>query len=247
MPNTRDQVAKVVYSGTLGTGSNPGEIWSTSLWVAAYGEGGTAGSPNDLSSFDAADYIANHALQFGYAFMQHCPDWVKMTLVKCNVFDIVANKVHQVTDPTVESVQSRAGGAGSSVGPTFVTAFGWALGSTTGTRGLAVKGRMFLPPMAEATGSNGPFDGDGHWNSDLVSAISTGLTSAWDNLAAPTGVGGITYLPSLVSTPTATRPSTTFLVNSADITTAESNVWVVRSRKNALATGGVTTDHPSFA
>lgn len=243
MPNLRSQVAKVVYSGTIGTGANPAEIWSTSFWVAGYGDN----AADQLASFQPLDYINNHAKAFMVAYQPMMNGAFTCTLIKCNIFGLDGIKVKQLTDPTVELAVTLAG-AGQPAATTNVLSVGWRLQTTAASRGNATQGRMFLP--ATSIGSNaGPFDGNGHWDPIVLSSISTPLTTAWNNLKADDGpvTNSITYLPSVVTTPSVKNSLTQFEVNAADITTVESNVWVLRSRKNALRTGGTRTLHPSFA
>jgi len=173
-----------------------------------------------------------------------------VTELKCNVFGLVGGKVKQQGATTVQEAVNLPGGA-SAAGATYVTAFGWALSSTTaGTRGIATKGRMFLPAMGKSsTQTPQAFTESGTWDPTIVAAVSQQLTTAWDALqaASGTGPGAETFLPSMVALPNERAGTTEFTVNAADVTTAERTVWVVRTRKNALATGGTRTTHPAFA
>jgi hypothetical protein len=239
--NLRSQVSKVVFSGTIGLGDDPAEIWSTGFWVAGYGGAG------DLSDFDPASYIVNQAQPMMVDYAAIMSSAFTCTMIKCNVFGITAGKVKQVTDPTVDAVVDIVG-SGPPYQATNVTAQGWRLQNSTVSRGNATSGRMFWPPCTAAAGSSGNFDGNGHWLPAAVSAVSATLSPAWDNLKVEDGTNtGVTYLPSVVTSPTVKNGLAEFSVNSADVTTAESLVWVLRSRKNALVTGGTRTTHPSFS
>jgi hypothetical protein len=244
--NLRTQVAKAVISGTLGPSGTAAEIWSTSFWIAAY----ASGSVTDMAGFEGADYITNHVSQFVKAFMGQADPMVQATLIKCNVFGLSGGKPKQVEGPTIQTEINITGGQESG-GGTFVTAFGWGLSSSTaGKRGIATKGRMFLPTMGSNTYGNYAMDNLGHWTGTVQNAVSAAVSPAWDLLSAAGGSGaggGVTYLPSLVALPNTKAATTEFSVNAADVTTAEANVWVVRTRKSALESGGVVTNHPSFS
>ena len=253
MTVNRTAVARCVASGTLGPAGATNEIWSTSFWVAAYGGG--ANPDNDLTDFEPLDYLQNHAEQFFFAMMANSVNFVTMTEIKVNVFDLVAPagakppSLKQRTDPTVGQPYSRVGLGDVDYGP-YIAAMGWALASSTQSRGRASKGRMFFPPASANTGSGGNFTNNGAWTPTLVAAVSASVSPAWTALLASTGSGpdSVNYLPSLVSLPTSSQyeSNPSLLCNAADVTTVENNVWSMRSRKNALTSGGVRTTHPSF-
>lgn len=247
MVNTRTVVAKCVLSGTLG-GGTPNEIWSTSFWMAAYGEGGPGDSPDDMSGFDPSAFCNTQLTAFGTAMMNGAASFVTLTALKCNLVGLTAGKVKQITDPTVEAAVNVPGQIVASTG-TYVTSVGFRLGSTTGSRGRGISGRMFLPPGGTNQNTQGPFDGTGHWAAGVLTQYG-GIQQAWEDLSVGGGGSsstGLTFLPSVVSVPKRGTGGTTFEVNAADKTTLESVVYVVRSRKSKIASGGNEVTHTSFA
>lgn len=244
---TVSTVAKVVFGGTMGSGSAPQEIWSTSFHVASLGTDST------MADFNAAAYLANNALPFAQTVIGLAADNWNLTFVKVNRYRVStvsgATGPHQVEDPTVEELGLTNHGSGNVYVPFYVSS-GWGLQSTFGTRGRAAKGRMFLPPLTGAAGGGGAavFGVNGQWAPGLVSNVSNALSPAWDTLNAGADAGGAAgnYRTVLVSPPRPLSAGGLWLVNPADITIAEATPWIVGRRKNALPAGGVSTTHPAF-
>lgn len=158
------RVVKVTFSGTMFSGA---EIWSTGFYLGWENQDATAITDQGIADVSAAwetfFETSNSSISLEYQYTM-----CKMAVIN-NDGKTLADSAHYYSPQTAVS-----GGAGGSALPPQIALVATLANSLP--RGLATKGRMFLP------GVNGAVGADGRISSAVQNNVATNLKTFFDTI-----------------------------------------------------------------